>query len=247
MALPPYTARTVPDRTITVAVTAECAGSPGDGHSFVCPDGPQLPANAAVPTPWHMTQVGVELNGMPDEIESFCTTFRIDGEVDSNVNFYFSPFNCNINELPFYGGIQTHIDGLNPDGEFVRRERGAIFSRWEERDTDATRAASGGLHQSLGNEGDFISVRNDFRWGGGRYRLCLLKADTVEGDPLPEDFTAEDIAFSWGTYAHTWIRMEVTNLASGETALVGALAFPGDSLAIRDYRSTAIESRVSRP
>ena len=224
------------NRTITVSVTLPNAPDrPMAEIPLRIRTGPQLPADTSVPTPWHMTNVGVELNEMPDEIESFCTTFRIDGEVDSDVDFYFSPFNCRINELPFYGGIQTRIDGLSPDGDFVRRERGAIFSRWDERDTDATMTAGGGLYQSLGNEGDFISVRNGFRWSEGRYRLCLRKADTIEGDPLPENYTRKDIGFSWGTYAHTWIRMEVTNLASDETTFVGALAFPGDSLVLRDY------------
>lgn len=216
--------------TMTVSVTAECSRAP-----FVYPDGPVLPAEAAVATPWHLTNVGVELRNMPAELESFCTTFRIDGEVDPDTNFYFSPFNGRINGISYYGGIQTRIDGLNASGSRLRRNQGAIFSRWEERDLEATMRADDGLNQSLGNEGDFISVRNDFLWGEGRYRLCLHKGDAIAGDPLPEEYEVEEIHYAWGKYAHTWVRMEATDLQSGITALVGALAFPGSTLALRDY------------
>lgn len=123
--------------TAAVSVTAECSRAP-----FVYPDGPVLPRQTAVATPWHLTNVGVELRNMPAELESFCTTFRIDGEVNPDTNFYFSPFNGRINGLPYYGGIQTRIDGRNASGTFPRRNRGAIFSRWEERDLDATLPAN---------------------------------------------------------------------------------------------------------
>lgn len=208
---------------------------PENGGSFAYPDGPQLPADSEVPTPWHMTDVGVEMNDMPQSLESFCTTFTIAGEVASGVNFYFSPFNGWINGIRFYGGVQTRIDGLGADGTFVRRGRGAIFSRWEERALEATLPASGGLNQSLDNEGQFISVRNDFTWNEGRYRLCLRKGDAVDGDPLPEDYEREEIYFAWGTYEHTWVRMEATDMQSGATAVIGALAFPGATLTLRDY------------
>lgn len=216
--------------TMTVSVTAECSRPP-----FVYPDGPVLPRQTAVPTPWHLTSVGVELQNMPAYLESFCTTFRIDGEVDPDTNFYFSPFNGRINGISYYGGIQARIDGLNASGSRLRRNQGAIFSRWEERDLQATMRANDGLNQSLGNEGEFISVRNDFLWGEGHYRLCLDKGDAIAGDPLPEEYEIEEIHFAWGKYAHTWVRMEATDLQSGATAFVGALAFPGSMLALRDY------------
>ncbi len=182
-----------------------------------------------------MTNVRVNFEDIPDDFETFCTTFRIEGRTPDNINLYFSPFNSRINRLLFYGGIQTHIDGVRSDGRFVRRNRGAIFSRWRERDTDAIMPANGGLSRSLGSEGDFISVRNDFVWGQGRYRLCLRKSVTVDGDPLPENYDADDIAMSWGRYEHTWVRMEATDMESGETTFVGALAIPGTTLALQNY------------
>ena len=209
--------------------------------AFPYADGPQLPPDSVVRTPWHMTDVWVDLDHAPGDFETFCITFRIEGETADDVNFYFAPFNGAINQLTFYGGIQTHIDGRRPDGSRVRRDKGAVFSRWRERDTDAIMAAPGGLYQSLGNEGEFISVRNDFAWGQGRYRMCLRKSDLVEGDPLPEDFDADDIAMSWGRYEHTWVRMEATDLSSNNTTFIGALAVPGKTLALRRRNALFVE------
>ena len=210
-----------------------CVAMAPKAVAFPYADGPQLPSDALVRTPWHMTNVRVDFDRVPEDFETYCITFRLEGETANDVNLYFSPFNGTINRLTYYGGIQTHIDGRRPDGSQVRRNMGAIFSRWRERDTDAIMAASGGLYQSLGNEGDFISVRNDFAWSQGRYRLCLRKSDLVEGDPLPENFDADDIAMSWGRYEHTWVRMEATDLNSNDTTFIGALAIPGKTLLLR--------------
>ena len=173
--------------------------------------------------------------GCGGDFDSFCTTLRIEGRTPDGVNLYLSAFNGTLNGLTYYGGIQTHIDGHGADGSFVRGGRGAIFSRWRERDTAAISRAPGGLVRSSGHEGDFISVRNGFAWDEGRYRLCLLKSGGIAGDPLPENHTAQDIAFAWGRYAHTWVRMEATDLDTGRTSFIGALAVPGTALALRRH------------
>ena len=123
---------------------------------------------------------------------------------------------------------------LDADGFRTSSGRGAIFSRWRERDTAAIMRASGGLIESSGHEGDFIGVRNRFAWDEGRYQLCLRKSAIVDGAPLPADFDAEDIAFAWGRYEHTWVRMEATDLSADTTTFVGALAIPGRTLALGD-------------
>ena len=159
-------------------------------------DGPQLPANTAVTTPWHLLNVRVTFDRAPETFESFCIRFRIEGDVGENVNLYFSPFNSTINQLPFYGGVQTAITGLDADGYRSAGGRGAIFSRWRERDTAAIERAPGGLIESSGHEGDFIGVRNSFDWDEGRYRLCLRKSLCVDGEPLPAGFDADDGALT---------------------------------------------------
>ena len=98
---------------------------------------------------------------------------------------------------------------------------------------EAIRQAPGGLAASLGKEGDFISVRNDFTWSEGTYRLCLRKSDVVDGEALPANHDAEEIAYGWGRYEHTWVHMEATDLNTGRTTSIGALAFPGRTLSLR--------------
>lgn len=221
------------NRTVTVAVSAECNAAPVTGEPFEYADGPQLPDGAEGKTPWHLTNVRVDFESTPDDFGTFCVTFRIDGEIADGISFYFAPFNTAINQIQFYAGLQTRIDGRNADGGRERRNKGAIFSRWRERDTDAIEAAAGGLHESSGHEGDFIGVRNDFAWNEGRYRLCMRKSGAVPGDPLPDNHDADDVAFAWGKYAHTWVRFEATDLDSGDTEFIGALAFPGTALKLQ--------------
>ena len=182
----------------------------------------------------------------PKDIQSFCSTFTIKGRVPDSVNLYIAPFNQRINQIPFYGGIQTRIAGhlhMNnlASSFFTRRNRGAIFSRWQERNAEAIRQAPGGLVASSGHEGDFISVRNDFAWSEGTYRLCLRKSDVVKGEPLPADYKPEDIAYGWGRYEHTWVRMEATDLSTNKTTFIGALAFPGKTLSLRTRTGIFVE------
>ena len=150
--------------------------------------------------------------------------------MEEDVSLYFSPFNSTINQMLFYGGVQTSISGLDADGDRIVGDRGAIFSRCRERDTAAITRASGGLIESSGHEGDFIGVRNSFAWGEGRYRWCLCKSERIDGSPFPVDLDAEDIAFAWDRYEHTWVRMEATDLNADTTTFVSALAIPGGRL-----------------
>ena len=182
--------------------------------------------------PWHFTNIWLTLEDPPDDFDTYCLTLAVETDVYGAVPIYLSPINQKINKLPLYAGIQTEIDGYVDTRRLERRGRGAIFSRWEERDLEAIRIGPNGLHESAGHEGNFLSVRNDLEWTRGSYRLCLVKADQVDGDPLPADYSAEDVSYSWGEYVHTWVRLEVTDEGTGETVFVGALAFPGETLAL---------------
>jgi len=209
-----------------------------------------LSPELSVSGPWHFTNIWITLAETPEDIESYCVAFSIETEVTGDLPIYISPINQRLNDIPLYGGIQTNIDGFedksDAKGEKVYRKRGAIFSRWEERDVNATRQAPGGLFESGGYEGDFISVRNDFPWSVGSYRLCLVKGDTVDGPPLPAEPTKDDVAYGWGRFAHTWVRMEATDVGTGETVLVGALAFPGRTLTLRRENAIFYEAYGSR-
>ena len=209
-----------------------------------------LAPDQSVGGPWHFTNIWITLAVEPVDIASYCVAFTIETDVTGDLPIYISPINQRLNRIPLYGGIQTHIDGFedkaDPDGQRVYRRRGAIFSRWDERNTAATRQAVGGLFESGGYEGDFISVRNDFAWSAGTYRLCLVKGDTVDGLSLPARYEKEDVAYGWGRFAHVWIRMEATDLGSGETVFVGALAFPGQTVSLSASNAVFYEAYGSR-
>ena len=214
-----------------------------------------FPFDFSVSGPWHFTNIWITSAVEPVDIESYCVAFTIKTDVTGDLPIYISPINQRLNEVPLYGGIQTNIDGFEDKAdaggqEKVYRKRGAIFSRWEERDIGATRQASGGLFESGGYEGDFISVRNDFAWSVGSYRLCLVKADTVDGPPLPSGHAKQDVAYGWGRFAHTWVRMEATDLGTEKTAFIGALAFPGRTMSLTRQNTVFYEvygSRTIRP
>ena len=193
------------------------------------------------PTPWHLIDVQCYFPHAPEDIDSYCVTFGLDADVPDDVNLYIAPFNQTFNKVGYYGGIQTRIDGHRIRDQRVRRGRGAIFSRWGERAWGAIEQAPGGLVESSGHEGDFVGVRNDFSWSAGSYELCLRKAAVVEGDPLPDEYEPKDIAYGWGRFAHTWVRMELTDAASGDTTFVGALAFPGRTLSMGRLNEIFVE------
>ncbi len=235
--------------TLATVIMWGCGGTRGTEPKAVPPEpDPQAedrPPDTQTQTPWHLTNIFLYSTNEPQDIQSYCTTFTIQGSVPDNINLYIAPFNQRINQIPCYGGIQTHIDGYTNKNRsrnaFRRRNRGSIFSRWEERNVDAIRQAPGGLVESSGHEGDFISVRNDFTWSEGTYRLCLRKSDFVEGEPLPANYNAETIAYGWGRYEHTWVRMEATYLSTNKTTFIGALAFPGKTLSLRSVHVIFVE------
>ena len=209
-----------------------------------------VPTDLTVPTPWHLTGVHMVFDdprGLLEDVVTLSTILTVRGDVGEGINLYIAPFNTYFQgfegALFFYGGIQTSIDGRtnkNDPWSFVSRGKGAIFSRWNERHIEAIDQAPGGLAESSGHEGDFISVRNDMQWETGRYRLSLIRGPYVHGDPLPPP-TAErsDVANSWGRLEHTWIRMEATNLDTGKTTFIGALAFPGRTFSLNNVNWNA--------
>ena len=89
------------------------------------------PRDTKVRTPWHLINVVLYSENEPQDIQSYCTTFTIQGSVPDNINLYISPFNQRINQIPFYGGIQTHIDGYTDKNRsrntFMTKKQGCHF------------------------------------------------------------------------------------------------------------------------
>ena len=252
-----YIGTAIPDtETVVTGLTANAeyevqvraVNSDGPGpwsHSAVVRVWPPAP-DVSVSGPWAMVYANMVFDRQLEDFTSFCMTLALDTEIYGDMDIYIGLFGNNLNKIPIYGGLQTGIAGFSdkntPEDELVSRGRGAIFSRWLERAGEAIRQGPGGLYASSAGEGDFISVRNDLAWSRGSYRWCLRKADQVPGEPLPDDYSAEDISHSWGRYVHTWVRMEVTDLATRKVTWVGSLAFPGKTLSLNDLNIIFVEA-----
>ena len=158
--------------------------------------------------------------GKDTEFESYEVDFSLSNDVDPRVRLYIAPIGLgHFNKVAFYGGIQTQADGYRTHPHPRRKEyigKGAIFSRWGERDIKATRKSEGGLFESGGYEGDFISVRNKFNWTKGRYtyRITRMDREVVDGKP------------------HTWVGAFVYSHERDENIFIGALRFPGEKLVL---------------
>ena len=167
--------------------------------------------------PWHLVDYWWDF-GKDTEFQSYEVDFTLSNDVDPKVRLYIAPIGLGyLNKVPFYGGIQTLSDGYRTHPHPRRREyigKGAIFSRWNERDIKATRKSEGGLFESGGYEGDFISVRNKCNWTKGRYtyRIKRGKTETINGKE------------------HTWVEASVFSHADKKTVSIGALRFPGAKL-----------------
>ena len=178
--------------------------------------------------PWHLVDYWWDF-GKETEFTSYEVDFILSNDVDPKVRLYIAPIGLgHLNKVPFYGGIQTQSDGFRTHPHPRRREyigKGALFSRWNERDIKATRKSAGGLFESGGYEGDFISVRNRCLWTKGRYtyRLQRGKTEMINGKP------------------HTWVTASVVSHANKKTFPIGALRFPGAKLRLSRQLAGFIE------
>lgn len=185
--------------------------------------------DSTVLAPWHFINTFVSLPDSIPDFRSISLDIDVKTAIPDDFCFYISPFNASFNKMPFYCGIQTRSDGKSI---LTNREsvigRGGIFSRWYERRKDALQTT--GYYASSDAEGDFISVRNKFKWNKGRYRLTLYKSGYVPGKALPANFTDRDVFFSWGDYEQSWVTMKLEDLEKNKTTTIGTMAFPGKTL-----------------
>ena len=143
-------------------------------------------------SPWHVVNIWWDFEKPVEHFTSLEMTVSIDRDVPADYNLYVSPCGiAKINDLQFYGGLQTNINGW-PSKESRARVfpgKGAIFSRWSsDKKTpiglDHVRVAGTDcLVESAGYEGEFASVRRPFAWTKGTYIYQILKGDseTIDG------------------------------------------------------------------
>lgn len=187
------------------------------GLSPVSGDDPPKAEKTYAPMPWHLIDTWWDL-GREAPFESLAVDVTVSADVPPSVNLYIAPVGLgHLSKTPFYGGIQTRADGSTKKDPKLRSiGPGFLFSMWGERSLDAIRPADGGLLQSSGHEGDFVSVRRPYDWKKGRYtyRLTRMDREEINGQPF------------------TWVGAFVCSDEQDENVFVGALRFKGEKLVL---------------
>lgn len=177
-------------------------------------------------TPWHLVDVWWDI-GKDVPFQSYSIDLTIADEIPSSANFYIAPIGLgNFGKTPFYGGIQTQVDGhTKKDPEVRKLGPGFLFSMWDERSLDAIRPSIGGFCQSSGHEGDFVSVRRPYEWHKGTYTFKMVRMDREEIDGKP----------------YTWVGVFLYSHAKDENVFVGALRFRGEDLVLSRKLASFVE------
>lgn len=186
------------------------------------------------PRPWHLANIWWEFEKATEDFESLEIDVTVDRDVPESYNLYISPCGlAKINDLQFYGGIQSNINGWasKESRERVHSGKGVIFSRWSSDlktpiGLDHVRITSlDCLVESAGYEGEFASVRRPFKWKQGTYTWGITKQETVENE--------EGRA--------TWFMCWILDNASDERIEVGSLRFEGENFTYWDRHSAFVE------
>jgi hypothetical protein len=172
--------------------------------------------------PWHLVDIDIFFDSLRLPLETYTIDVEVLTDVPDNMYLYISPFaGTSINGVDFYGGMQTRCGGYkDPEHEsnkspFKEQGRSMIFSRWDERSGEAIQMAEGGVCESSGYEGDFISVRNKLNWNKGKYTFLLFRTNrlTIINKQI-----------------HTFVNLSVYDHQTKKTINCGSLAFPGTDL-----------------
>jgi hypothetical protein len=178
------------------------------------------------PPPWHLIDIWWDI-GQDTAFESYSIDTTISDDVPQTVNLYVAPIGiAELSGTKFYGGIQTQADGYTKRDQHLRKiGPGFLMSMWGQRSPDAIRPSAGGLWQSSGHEGDFVSVRRPYEWKKGKftYRVARMDREVVEGKP------------------YTWVGAFVYSHESDENIFVGALRFPGENLILASKLASFVE------
>jgi len=171
------------------------------------------------PQPWHLADIWWTFENATPNFENLEVEVTVDRDVPASCNLYVSPCGiAKINNLDFYGGLQSNINGwANATNQTrVHPGKGAIFSRWSnDKKTpvgleNVRGAGSDCLVESAGYEGEFASVRRPFAWTKGTYTYKISKSQT-------------EIA---NGQTNTWFTCRVKDSA-GQVHEIGSLRFEG--------------------
>lgn len=171
------------------------------------------------PQPWHLADIWWTFENATTNFETLEVEVTIDRDVPATCNLYVSPCGiAKINDLDFYGGLQSNINGwANATNQTrVHPGKGAIFSRWSnDKQTpvgleNVRVAGPDCLVESAGYEGEFASVRRPFAWTKGTYTYQISKAQTEITNGK----------------TNTWFTCRVKD-AAGQLHEIGGLRFEG--------------------
>jgi hypothetical protein len=176
--------------------------------------------------PWHLVDLWWDL-GEESPFQSYSIDVTISDDVPSTTNLYIAPIGiAHLSKTPFYGGIQTQADGHTKTSRRIRKiGPGFLMSMWGERSLDAIRPSIGGLCQSSGHEGDFVSVRRPYEWTEGTYTYRVVRMDKEEVDGQP----------------YTWVGAFVYSHKKDENVFIGALRFKGENLVLSRKVASFVE------
>jgi len=176
--------------------------------------------------PWHLVDLWWDI-GADTPFESYSIDVTISEDIPSDRNLYIAPIGLgHLSKIPFYGGIQTQSDGNTKADKRLRKiGPGLLMSMWGERSLDAIRPSVGGLLQSSGHEGDFVSVRRPYEWTKGTYtyRIARMDEETIDGTP------------------RTWVGAFVYSHAKQENVFIGALRFKAKDLILSRRIASFVE------
>ena len=171
------------------------------------------------PQPWHLADIWWTFEHATTNFETLEVEVTVDRDVPATCNLYVSPCGiAKINDLDFYGGLQSNINGwANATNQTrVHPGKGAIFSRWSnDKKTpvglESVRVAGPDcLVESAGYEGEFASVRRPFAWTKGTYTYQISKAQTEARNDR----------------TNTWFTCRVKD-GAGQVHEIGSLRFEG--------------------
>lgn len=171
-------------------------------------------------TPWHLADVWWVLE-REVELKEFSIDVEFETEVGREVRLFIAPIGLvTLDETKAYAGFQNRgrIDEQGREGMRI------IFSRWDERRREYIRPEPGGLSESGGYEGDFISVRKAYPWRPGRYSMSLIRLDGDDADP-----------------PGAWVRLRVCFYLDERCDSAGALKFPGTALRLQRRFGSFVE------
>jgi len=185
--------------------------------------------------PFHFVNYWWDCKLKNEDFKSFSMQIKIEGNISDSDHIYIAPINGKINQIDFYGGLQTNTGGWKSKAPQNRTwvGRGGIFSRWAEDgttpvDINYADGELGTLFESATYEGSFVSVRRKASWGNGNFRYEIKKLSQQQA---PQKFA--------------WYGAYLIDEQKQSSVEIGRLRFNGDHFRLQSFASFIEAYRVN--